>query len=184
MSRIALHRRVNCLRRCAASRGFASTPAHLFSAGGGVQTAASIIQSIHDFSSLPYGFTIPLTAVVLRTVVTLPLAIYSHNKMNRRIELRPIHFFYTEWLTGTLKAVYHKTAKEINLKSPPFQEITDFVAHLSDQLLIIGKQTSRPHLSTAWVYSISNIASQPYSNSALRPYLSGITVHVRVDRCV
>jgi len=74
-------------RQC---RGFATTRTVAMTAGGPIQFTAEIIQTIHDFSGLPYGYTIPLTAVILRTIVTLPFAIQSQKKLNRRIELRPL----------------------------------------------------------------------------------------------
>jgi membrane protein insertase Oxa1/YidC/SpoIIIJ len=79
-----------------ARRGFASTPSIAMSAGGSIQLAVDIIRSIHDVSGLSYGVSIPLTAIALRTIITLPLAISSQRKLNRRIELRPLFYHWGE----------------------------------------------------------------------------------------
>jgi mitochondrial inner membrane protein COX18 len=62
----------------------------------GIELTAQIFRSVHDLSGLPYGVTIPLTAVALRTIVTLPLSIYSQRKLNKRIELRPLFYQWGE----------------------------------------------------------------------------------------
>lgn len=67
-------------------RGFAfSTPKR-----GPIELTAQLIHSIHDVSGLTYGAAIPLTAIAFRTLVTLPLSIYSQKKLKRRVELHPL----------------------------------------------------------------------------------------------
>lgn len=61
---------------------------------------AQLFSSVHDLSGLTYGVTIPLTAIVLRTIVTLPLSIYSQKKLNTRIELRPLFFQWGNVITS------------------------------------------------------------------------------------
>jgi hypothetical protein len=128
MPRIVLEQTINCLRHPSRCRGFASAPTRLFFADYPILIAANIIHSIHDFSGLPYSMSIPLTAIVLRTAVTLPLAIYSQYKMNRRIELRPIQFFYAEWLSSSLKDTQQKKHLGAHLKGPVSKKIVQFVA--------------------------------------------------------
>jgi len=78
------------LCRAPRRRGLAvSAPARLgFSTP--FEVTSDILHSIHDVTGLTYGITIPLAAVVLRTVVTLPAGIYSYSILNRRLELRPL----------------------------------------------------------------------------------------------
>lgn len=95
-------------------RGFASTRPIAISAGSPIEITADVIRSIHDVSGLPYGFTIPLTAIALRTIVTLPLAIYSQKKLNRRIELRPLFYHWGE-LIG-MQMVARQKAQNIDLR--------------------------------------------------------------------
>jgi hypothetical protein len=64
---------------------------------------------------LTYGFSIPLTAVALRTLVTLPLAIYSQKKLNRRIELRPLFYHWGE-IVGS-QAVARQKALNVDLRN-------------------------------------------------------------------
>jgi hypothetical protein len=78
------------------------------------QITAEIIRSIHDVSGLGYGITIPLTAVVLRTLITLPLALYSQKKLNRRIELRPLFYHWGE-IIG-MRTVARQKLKNVDLR--------------------------------------------------------------------
>lgn len=54
-----------------------STPVHYFQQG---------LVQMHDITGLPWWATVILSTVLLRTVVTLPFAIYQ-NKISARIEL-------------------------------------------------------------------------------------------------
>jgi membrane protein insertase Oxa1/YidC/SpoIIIJ len=75
-------------------RAFSTSPTNRF--GGPIEITAELFRSVHDLTGLSYGLTIPLTALVLRTAITLPLAIYSQKKLNRRIELRPLFYHWGE----------------------------------------------------------------------------------------
>jgi hypothetical protein len=76
---------VRTFRSYASNRNYFGTPIGL---------TAGLFSSVHELSGLTYGVTIPLTAIVLRTIVTLPLSIYSQKKLNTRIMLRHVFF---EW---------------------------------------------------------------------------------------
>jgi hypothetical protein len=79
--------------RAGSVRGFASSRINHI---GPIELTAELLRSVHDFSGLSYGLAIPLTAFALRTTITLPLAIYSQKKLNRRLELRPLFFHWGE----------------------------------------------------------------------------------------
>ena len=53
-----------------------------------VQTHA-LIEGLHSFSGLPWSATIPLTAIVARTVFNLPAEIYSRKNHNKMFSLAP-----------------------------------------------------------------------------------------------
>jgi hypothetical protein len=93
-----------CQRTC---RGFATSSPTKFEILGPIAITAQLIRSIHDVTDLPYGLSIPLTAVVLRSIVTLPLAIYSQKKLARRIELRPLIFQWTYLLGSVVAGKYN-----------------------------------------------------------------------------
>jgi hypothetical protein len=95
------------------SRGFASSIPRRYGLTP-IEITADLIRSIHDLSGLTYGATIPLTAIALRSIITLPLSIYSQKKLNRRIELRPLFF---EWgnLIG-MQAVAREKSRKVNIR--------------------------------------------------------------------
>ena len=95
------------------NRGFASSIPRRYGLTP-IEITADLIRSIHDLSGLPYGATIPLTAIALRSIITLPLSIYSQKKLNRRIELRPLFF---EWgnLIG-MQAVAREKSRKVNIR--------------------------------------------------------------------
>jgi hypothetical protein len=75
---------------------------------------ALLFRSFRDVCVLTYGITMPLTTVALRTIVTLPLSIYSQKKPQRRLELRVL---FTKW--GEVKGmqvVAEQKARNLDLK--------------------------------------------------------------------
>lgn len=100
---------------CHRQRAFTSSVPSRFALGAPIELTADLIRSIHDLSGLTYGFSIPLTAVALRTLVTLPLAIYSQKKLNRRIELRPLFYHWGE-IVGS-QAVARQKALNVDLRN-------------------------------------------------------------------
>lgn len=91
-------------------RGFASS----LPRRGPIEITAQLIHSIHDVTGLTYGAAIPLTAIAFRSIVTLPLSIYSQKKLNRRIELHPL---FHQWgdMIGT-QAVARAKANNVDLR--------------------------------------------------------------------
>jgi hypothetical protein len=93
------------------TRGFASSVPNRFSFHGPIEATAQLFHSIHDVTGLTYGITIPLTAILLRTAITLPLVIYSQKKLNRRIELRPLFYHWGEIIGLQAATAYQKKHK-------------------------------------------------------------------------
>jgi hypothetical protein len=91
-------------------RGFASS----LPRRGPIEITAQLIHSIHDLTGLTYGVAIPLTAIAFRTIVTLPLSIYSQNKLNRRIELHPLFHRWGEMIGA--QAVVRAKANNVDLR--------------------------------------------------------------------
>ena len=96
------------------TRGFASSSTRRFGFEAPIELTAELLRSIHDLSGLPYGLTIPLTAIAFRSIITLPLSIYSQKKLNRRIELRPL-FFHWGNLIG-MQAVAQQKARNVDIR--------------------------------------------------------------------
>jgi inner membrane protein COX18 len=96
------------------ARGFASSSPRGFGFEVPIEVTAELLRSIHNLSGLSYGVTIPLTAIALRSIITLPLSIYSQKKLNRRIELRPL-FFHWGNLIG-VQAVAQQKARNVDLR--------------------------------------------------------------------
>jgi len=95
-------------------RAFTCSSPGRFGIGTPVELTADLFRSIHDLSGLTYAFSIPLTAIVLRTAVTLPLAIYSQKKLNRRLELRPLFFHWGD-IVG-MQTVARQRALNVDLR--------------------------------------------------------------------
>jgi len=100
-----------CQRAC---RGFATSSPRKFEILGPIAITAQLIRSIRDVTDLPYGLSIPLSAVILRSIVTLPLAIYSQKKLARRIELRPLIFEWTYLLGSVVAGKYNVKKGRLN----------------------------------------------------------------------
>jgi hypothetical protein len=96
-------------------RAFTCSAPGRFGLGTPIELTADLFRSIHDLTGLTYAFSIPLTAIALRTAVTLPLAIYSQKKLNRRIELRPLFFHWGD-VVG-MQSVARQKAHNVDLRS-------------------------------------------------------------------
>jgi hypothetical protein len=103
-------------------RGFTSSVPNRYGFGGPIEITAELFRAIHDVSGLTYGVTIPLTALALRTIVTLPLSIYSQKKLNRRIELRPLYYQWGE-LIG-MQALAQQKSRNADLRDKGVYEKT------------------------------------------------------------
>ena len=75
---------------------------------GPIGSAQSVLEAVHTSTGLPWWATIALTAVALRTVVTLPLATYSAVIMARVEKLQP----ELAELTKRLKMEVRKAIKD------------------------------------------------------------------------
>jgi hypothetical protein len=96
-------------------RGFSSSAPSRWSFNGPIEATAQLFHSIHDVTGLTYGISIPLTAILLRTVVTLPLVIYSQKKLNKRIELRPLFYHWGE-IIGMQSATAYQKQHKVDLR--------------------------------------------------------------------
>ena len=50
----------------------------------------TLITGLHDISGLPWVATLPLTALIVRSVIVGPLSVVSHEAVNRRLALLPL----------------------------------------------------------------------------------------------
>ena|ERR1700737_1486803 len=167
-------------------RGFASSTASRF---GPIEITAELFRSVHDLSGLSYGLAIPLTAFALRTVITLPLTIYSQKKLNRRIELRPL-FFYWGDIIGVQTVKLQKSRnvdlrnnksalEETSLKvqstvSPNYSKLTSLVA----------SKTNEGSLQTTRMHKSSNYCSHGCTASYVHSRVLSTPSDVRMDRMV
>ncbi|KAE8148169.1 60Kd inner membrane protein-domain-containing protein [Aspergillus avenaceus] len=55
-----------------------------------LDASASLIYGVHSISSLPWALSIPLTAVIVRTVVAMPLQIYTKVQARKERALVPV----------------------------------------------------------------------------------------------
>jgi membrane protein insertase Oxa1/YidC/SpoIIIJ len=113
MRTLLLRSNIFKVSRTVQARKFSSSPQQRFGFDP-IEMTALLFRSFHDVSGLTYGIAIPLTTVALRTIVTLPLSIYSQMKLQRRLELRPL---FTKW--GEVKGmqvVAEQKARNLDLK--------------------------------------------------------------------
>ncbi|KAK9456426.1 60Kd inner membrane protein-domain-containing protein, partial [Dipodascopsis uninucleata] len=54
------------------------------------QWSYKLFVSVHDYSGLTWGYTIPITCVMLRFLITFPVAIWSRKNMQRSSTLSPM----------------------------------------------------------------------------------------------
>lgn len=95
------------------ARQFSSSPQQRLGLNP-IELTALLFQSVHDLSGVTYGLSIPLTTLVLRTAVTLPLSIYSQKKLRKRLELRPL---FTKWGdVKSMQVIAEQNAQQIDLK--------------------------------------------------------------------
>ena len=101
------------ISRAMRARQFSSSPQQRLGLNP-IELTALLFQSVHDLSGVTYGLSIPLTTLVLRTAVTLPLSIYSQKKLRKRLELRPL---FTKWGdVKSMQVIAEQNAQQIDLK--------------------------------------------------------------------
>ncbi|KAF3903418.1 hypothetical protein ABW21_db0205088 [Orbilia brochopaga] len=72
-------------------------------------SAQSLILQLHDTTSLPWLFTIPLVAVIARTTVTLPFSLYAHRQNRTRLTVSPLLHAWTAIYRRQVARAVHPT---------------------------------------------------------------------------
>jgi len=104
------------LLRSPRARGFAASPSTSFSLSAPFEVTSQVIHSIHDVTGLTYGITIPLAAVLLRGVVTLPMSVYGQKALNKRLELRPLMYRWGSVITRLSILEFKQKNPQVDLK--------------------------------------------------------------------
>lgn len=73
-----------------ASRSFHATPSTHFDVESVIAPVHSVLDGVHATTGLPWAAVIPLTAVLVRSCVGLPLAIYARKRLQRQYDLLPL----------------------------------------------------------------------------------------------
>ena len=68
-----------------------------------LSTTHTLITGLHGITGLPWAYTLPLTALLIRLTITAPIATYSTIIYNRRIELSPL---LLAWRAAITRNVY------------------------------------------------------------------------------
>src|SRR5271170_7856598 len=139
MRTLLLRSNIFKVSRTIQARQFSSSPQQRFGFDP-IEITALLFRSFHDVSGLTYGITIPFTTIALRTIVTLPLSIYSQKKLQRRLELRPR---FTKW--GEVKGmqvVAEQKARNIDLKGNK-KAMSEAMSRVRKMVLIIPCRISR-----------------------------------------
>ena len=154
---------------------------------GPIEITAQLIHSIHDLSGLTYGVAIPLTAIAFRTIVTLPLSIYSQKKLNRRIELHPL---FHQWgdIIGT-QAISRAKANNVDLRGnqEAYEKMMTTVRKMVMPFIFEAKQVvavekNANYISAAWLYQVANIISCARSNTPISSCFSCAQINERMGR--
>ena len=66
-----------------------------------LQVIATTFETVHQVSGLTWAYTIPLTTFILRSSISLPVAIYARERINRLARLRPLTEAWRETLRMT-----------------------------------------------------------------------------------
>ncbi|KAF3931811.1 hypothetical protein ABW19_dt0200416 [Dactylella cylindrospora] len=75
-----------------------------------LDTTQSLILTLQTTTSLPWLFTIPLIALIVRTTITLPFTIFSHKRTNTALSLSPLISAWSHVYRKRVAAEIHPTA--------------------------------------------------------------------------
>ncbi|KAJ5084405.1 mitochondrial export translocase Oxa2 [Penicillium alfredii] len=87
-----------------------------------VETSTGLIHGVHSLSGLPWVASIPLTAVLVRMVVALPLQIYTRINSRRDQDLNPLlhswrEFYQKQAQSQRLGAAAAKTKVQVSIQN-------------------------------------------------------------------
>jgi membrane protein insertase Oxa1/YidC/SpoIIIJ len=136
------------------NRKFSSSVVSRFDFVGPIELTAQLFRSLHDVTGLTYGVSIPLTAIALRTLVTLPLAVYSQKKLNRRIELLPLFYHWAE-VIGAQTAARYRSQNLKTDKATLAQAMSKLQAQVFRFLLLsltTALKTNERYIQKAWMH--------------------------------
>jgi hypothetical protein len=105
------------LLRAPRIRGFSASAAANLGLSTPFEVTSHVLHCIHDVTGLTYGITIPLAAILLRAVVTLPMSIYGQRALNKRLELRPLLYRWGSVITRLSILEFKHKNPQVDLKA-------------------------------------------------------------------
>jgi inner membrane protein COX18 len=72
------------------ARSFSSTPSHSAVLDTACGTTFTIIDTIHSTTGLSWAITLPLTALLVRTVIVFPIALWGQSHINKLLQINPV----------------------------------------------------------------------------------------------
>ncbi|KAJ5909022.1 hypothetical protein N7495_001704 [Penicillium taxi] len=81
-----------------------------------LDAATGFLHSVHDYSGLSWAVSIPLTALLVRTIVGLPLQIYTRVHTRRARDLQPLLAAYKAWEVFELADTKRTQQRDKNVK--------------------------------------------------------------------
>ncbi|KAJ5364371.1 uncharacterized protein N7496_010084 [Penicillium cataractarum] len=70
-----------------------------------LDASAGLIHGVHDITGLPWVASIPLTALIVRTLVGLPAQIYSKVNARREQDIGPLKLAWANWANSAKKGL-------------------------------------------------------------------------------
>ena len=107
-----------------------------------ISTLTDSFQALHAYSGLPWWALIPLTTVTLRSLWTLPLAVFQRNNLRKQRELRPV-------INASYPVLKYKLAnKAQNAKQKAAESLKNFNSDSPSNQNLVGISTLQSPLAS------------------------------------
>ncbi|CEJ54467.1 hypothetical protein PMG11_00775 [Penicillium brasilianum] len=136
-----------------------------------LDASAGLIHGVHNITGLPWVASIPLTALIVRTLVALPLQMYSKVNIRRERDITPLKQAWANWADSARKGLKQgqdstNKVKEIN------REYFQKIKVLRNRWNISRMSSFAPVLQLpVWILLMESIRGMSGNKSGLIPWL-------------
>lgn len=167
--------RIATLRHSQVRQFHPTRPARLINEA--LDAAAGLVHGVHSVTGLPWFASIPLTAAIVRTVVGLPLQIYTRRHARREADISPL---VHSW------RVHHQKEARQNSKTDMREAVSQAAKETKEQHLHLCK---RWNVSPFWRYIsflqlpvwlslMESLRCMSGNNAGLVPWVLSLLEHI------
>ncbi|KAE8388534.1 60Kd inner membrane protein-domain-containing protein [Aspergillus alliaceus] len=141
--------------------------------------SSTFIQSVHSVSGLPWALSIPLTALIVRTCVAMPLQIYTKIQARKERDLVPLLSSWKKYYQNDLIRKKYDVSGDMDLYNPSNDVISELAMKMRERRRILKENWNVPKYwkpvtflqIPVWISVMESLRAMSGNDKGLVPYL-------------